>query len=67
MNELQENLYYPSTWKVKMGGLNAQPNKHKLRKRSKGKKKKGRKVRMEDQSELQILRGQIFQEGPINK
>lgn len=48
-NELQENLYYLSTWKAEMGGLNAQPNKHKLRKRSKGEKKKnGRKVRMED-------------------
>lgn len=63
MNELQENLYYPSTWKVKMGGLNAQPNKHKLRKRSKGKKKKrkkgenGRLIRATNSERTNISRG----------
>lgn len=46
-----------------MGGLNAQPNKHKLRKRSKGKKKKrkkgenGRPIRATNSERTNISRG----------
>lgn len=45
-----------------MGGLNAQPNKHKLRKRSKGKKKwkkgeNGRLIRATNSERTNISRG----------